>query len=208
MNDRAARKQALRRHFRQLRNAVEPAARRAMGQALRRSLGEAPALREARRLGAYWAFDGEPDLQPLLATRAAAGVGIALPVLDDDGDGRGPCLRWRQWRPEQPMQPNRHGIPEPVATPEWPLRSLDLVLMPLVAWDPAGGRLGMGAGLYDRTLAPLTNLAAANRPLLVGVGFELQRAEQLPRDPWDVPLDAIATENGWLSCSLSDGTIR
>jgi len=68
------------------------------------------------------------------------------------------------------------------------------VLVPLVAFDDAGNRLGMGAGYYDRSFA--FRRAAPSPPLLVGVGYEFQRVPALAAQPWDVPLDAVLTERG------------
>ncbi len=70
----------------------------------------------------------------------------------------------------------------------------DIFLVPLLAVDRQGTRLGQGGGHYDRTLAALR----ARRPVLaVGVGWDMQRVDALPRDPWDMPLDAVATPSGW-----------
>jgi 5-formyltetrahydrofolate cyclo-ligase len=71
------------------------------------------------------------------------------------------------------------------------------MLLPLVAYDLHGGRLGMGAGWYDRTLA-----AHSQRPLRVGVGWALQRHERLPMDDWDQPLHAVLNEKGWFTCDV------
>ena len=72
---------------------------------------------------------------------------------------------------------------------------LDLVLVPLVGFDGAGNRLGMGGGFYDRSFAFLGQ-RRWRRPRLVGVAFDLQRVDRLPRRAWDVPLDAVASERG------------
>jgi 5-formyltetrahydrofolate cyclo-ligase len=65
----------------------------------------------------------------------------------------------------------------------------------LVGFDHQGHRLGMGGGYYDATLAYLTRRRVWKKPLLIGVGFECQRVERLPHDPWDAPLDAALTEH-------------
>jgi 5-formyltetrahydrofolate cyclo-ligase len=74
-----------------------------------------------------------------------------------------------------------------------PIR-LDLLLVPLVGFDADCNRLGMGGGFYDRTLAYLTRRTHWRRPRLVGIAHECQRVERLETGPWDVPLDAVATE--------------
>jgi len=79
-----------------------------------------------------------------------------------------------------------------------PLAALDIALVPLVAFDDYGRRLGMGGGYYDRTFAYLRHREHWRRPKLIGVAFEFQRVAELPAQPWDVPLDGIITEKGLL----------
>jgi 5-formyltetrahydrofolate cyclo-ligase len=78
--------------------------------------------------------------------------------------------------------------------------AVSLLFIPLVGFDSAGTRLGMGAGYYDRYIG---RLPPASRPLLVGLAHEVQRSERpLTREPWDIPLDAVVTESGWQPFSL------
>lgn len=155
-------------------------------------------LEYAKRTGpgtiaAYAAFDGEPDLEPALRELDAGGMRLALPVVLDE-PGRA-VIGFRQWLPQSAMRLNRYGIPEPVGTPDMRLEEIGLVLVPLVAWDPSGGRLGMGASFYDRLFEPY---AALSTPRRMGVGYQLQKREQLPLDPWDVRLHGMLTEDGCL----------
>ena len=95
------------------------------------------------------------------------------------------------------MYKNRYGIPEPAhpnKARNFPLRSLDLVLMPLVGFDTQGNRLGMGGGYYDRSFAFLHRHSHWRKPHLMGTAYEFQRLSKLDAQPWDVPLDAIVTE--------------
>ena len=92
------------------------------------------------------------------------------------------------------MKPNRYGIPEPMDTQPRSARQLDLLLIPLVGFDSAGHRLGMGGGYYDATLAFLRHRRHWRKPRLLGVAYECQKVEALPHDPWDMPLDAVLTE--------------
>lgn len=78
-----------------------------------------------------------------------------------------------------------------------PVRRLDVILLPLVAVDARGWRLGSGAGFYDRSLAHLRYGRRWRRPRLIGVAYEFQRVAQLEPQPWDVPLDAVVTERGF-----------
>lgn len=172
-----------------------PQARRAQhDQLIIDHLRNSPQCLGAARVGAYWAFDGEPRLQPLLADWHDAGCEIALPVVPAEPHAG---MMFRRWNPAQTMQQNKLGIHEPGAQPETPLALLDLLLMPLVAWDRQGRRLGMGAGYYDRALAPFR---AHGGPLRVGIAYQCQQARQLPEDKWDVRLHAVVTEQGWFTC--------
>lgn len=84
------------------------------------------------------------------------------------------------------------GIPEPAS--DAPVVDPDVILVPLLGVDTAGTRLGQGGGYYDRTLAALR----AVRPVVaVGIGWDIQLIDMLPADPWDAPLDALATPSGW-----------
>jgi 5,10-methenyltetrahydrofolate synthetase len=95
---------------------------------------------------------------------------------------------FRRWTPDTEMALDRHGIPIPATGEE--LRP-DVVLLPLVAFDPQGFRLGYGGGYFDRTLA-----AMVPRPLAIGVGFELGRVADIRPQAHDIPLDATLTEAG------------
>ncbi|WP_189399097.1 5-formyltetrahydrofolate cyclo-ligase [Arenicella chitinivorans] len=99
------------------------------------------------------------------------------------------------------LRPNRWGILEPdianrIATPA----ELDVILMPLVAFDRSGHRIGMGAGFYDRALAPLTH-QPSTRPLLVGLAHHFQEVNSISAAPWDVPLDVIITDREYITCA-------
>ncbi len=118
-----------------------------------------------------------------------------LPVLHPLGHKR---LWFSPWRPGERLRANRYGIEEPL----WEraglvdVRGVDLVVVPLVAFDAACNRMGMGAGYYDRTFAWKLRHPDRLRPRLVGYAHDFQRIEKLDRNPWDVPLQAVITENG------------
>lgn len=94
------------------------------------------------------------------------------------------------------MVSNRFGIPEPAETGRAWLRGLqiDVALVPLVAFDPSGHRLGMGGGYYDRTFRFLLHRRHWRRPALIGLAYEFQCVDAIARRAWDVPLDAVVTE--------------
>lgn len=182
----------LRQRLRELRRALSPAERRQAALTVARRLEDWPVWTGATRIAGYWARDGELDPAPLLERAWATHRSIYLPVLD------GECsLRFAPYSPGAPLRRNRFNIPEPEVPPaEWlePLR-LDLVLAPLVAFDPTGTRLGMGGGFYDRAFAFLGDPGyPASRPVLLGLGYGFQQVVALVRQAWDVPLDAVVTE--------------
>lgn len=125
-------------------------------------------------------------------------VQYCLPVLHEDQQ-----LRFAPWRPGDALVTNRYGIPEPAVDPAsaLPPQAMSLVVMPLVGFDDAGHRLGMGGGWYDRSLAMRKHDAPP--PWLVGVGFDLQRAAHLDIAAWDVMPDAICTESRTLLASTA-----
>jgi 5-formyltetrahydrofolate cyclo-ligase len=181
----------LRRQLRALRAALSPGERLAAADAVARHLGSQPRLRQPGYVAGYWAVNGELPLHAV-QLRLAPGQVWCLPVVQDDGH-----LRFAPWRAGDPLQPSRHGIPEPTLAPEATLAPQDMqvVLLPLLGFDAAGTRLGMGGGYYDRSFAFRQGRAAP--PLLVGVGFACQELPALAPEPWDVPLDALLTERGF-----------
>lgn len=156
-----------------------------------------PFAPQAGSVAGYWALDGEIPLH-LWQTAQPSAVAYCLPVLAQDGR-----LRFAPWSPGQPLTANRFGIPEPDVAPEQCLQAneLDVVVVPLVAFDASCNRVGMGGGWYDRTFEFITR-EPVNRPTLVGAAYELQRVEQLMPKPWDVRLAAVCTES---ATYLSDG---
>lgn len=182
-------KTQLRRQLKQARNALTGFPRHQKQHRIARALHSIPALCNAKRIGAYLPFDGEPDL---LCYLMRAQHKIWLPVIRADlhldfrpsfslkPANRRPALAYR----------NRFGIWESLRTPTRRVAHLNALLIPLVGFDRAGNRLGMGAGFYDRSLAGLRR----PKPLLIGIAFSGQEVDQLPADPWDIPLDYIVTD--------------
>lgn len=144
----------------------------------------------------YLPNDAEIDLWPLLAHAWQQQKACYLPVLGLPHENR---LWFLPFGPKDKLITNRFGIPEPVHKRRQRLlkpRALDLILMPLVAFDKQGHRLGMGGGFYDRTLSFLQNHKLWRKPKLLGIAYEFQCMDTLPSEPWDIPLDGIATEQG------------
>ncbi|MCC7275764.1 MAG: 5-formyltetrahydrofolate cyclo-ligase [Alphaproteobacteria bacterium] len=133
----------------------------------------------------YMPIGDELDPRPLLAALAAAGCRLALPVVA----GRGRPLSFRLWRPGDALAARPMGLAEP--GPDAPTVDPDVLLVPLLAFDDGGRRIGYGAGYYDMTIA---GLRARRTVLAVGVAFEGQRVDRVPAGPWDALLDAVVTE--------------
>jgi len=185
----AALRRALRRELRRRRRGLPEQARRQAALAAARNARALPWLRRARHLACYWPADGELDPRPLVERLLTPGKVAYLPVVRPDGR-----LWFAPWRAGVAWRLNRYGIPEPCGQAV-PARALDLILLPLVAFDVRGYRLGMGGGYYDRTLAFLRH-RLRHRPRLVGLAYSWQEVASLPAEPWDVPLDAVVTEAG------------
>lgn len=128
----------------------------------------------------------EIDLRPLLRTLHARGHTIVLPVTPP----RGQPLSFRVWEPQAPLVTERFGTQAPTG----PERTPDFLLVPLLAFDAHGHRLGYGAGYYDRTLAGLPDRFA------LGCAYAAQQVDAVPTGPHDIPLDAVATERGVIRC--------
>lgn len=193
-NDPAALKLQLRAQFRNQRQRIPELERQQLDQRLRQHLHER--LAPCRRLGAFLGFDGEPQLRPWLQSLVTTGsTEVYLPCIEPFPNGG---LAFRQWATDQPLYRNAWGIEEPLDGIKAEVRQLDALLIPLVAWDRSGTRLGMGKGFYDKALEPV---ALQARPKRIGVSYAAQEHEQLPSQPWDVRLHSIVTEHGWFTCS-------
>lgn len=183
----------LRRQMRRRRRALTASQRRRASHQLAQRLRRSPLYRRSRHIAAYCGADGELDPTPLVRGAWRDGKRVYLPVLKRRPE-QGLCFR--RYARSTRLRNNRFGIPEPVSSPAIAARHLDLVLAPLVAFDGAGRRLGMGGGYYDRTFAFMHHRRRWQHPRLVGVAFSFQQVAELPGEPWDVPLWGVCTEAG------------
>jgi 5-formyltetrahydrofolate cyclo-ligase len=136
-------------------------------------------------LAGFAPIRSEVDIMPFLLTVRANGVPVALPRLSGGG------FVFRAWRPGVELVPGVWGIREPPE--DAPIATPDFVLVPLAAFDRAGNRLGYGRGHYDRALTVLREAGFA--PRLFGVAFAAQEVDAIPNEMFDVPLDAVVTED-------------
>jgi len=188
-------KSRLRTEIRRKRASLGAEQRKILDAAINRHLIEYAMQLKPEVITAFMAFDGEPDLTPALSQLEKAGVTLALPVIREN-PGRA-VIRFHQWAADSEMKANRYGIAEPAGTAEILLPEIDLALIPLVAWDEAGGRLGMGESFYDRLFKPF---AQQTRPVRMGVGYQVQKSAAIALEPWDIPLHFMLSESGWFTC--------
>lgn len=146
-------------------------------------------LAEDLVVAAYIPVGGEAD--PALFIRAAreAGCHLALPHVTS----RAAPLRFLAWPGDAALVAGPFGLHQPA--PDMAELAPDIILTPLVGFDRAGNRLGQGAGHYDRAFA------AHPDAWRVGIAWSVQGVDALPADPWDVPLNAIATEREWIAAA-------
>ncbi|NDW44813.1 5-formyltetrahydrofolate cyclo-ligase [Ruegeria sp. PrR005] len=139
-------------------------------------------------LSGYMPIRTEIDPLPAMAEAAAHGP-VGVPVIQ----GAGLALRFSRWEPDGPLREGPFGAMVPEID-DW--MEPEILIVPLVAFDAQGGRLGYGGGFYDRTLQ---GLRARRATLAIGFAFDAQEAEALPLEPTDQPLDMVVTESRVLS---------
>lgn len=179
------------------RNELDAKQRVAAAAGVLHSLEALPEFLVDRRVAGYWAVRGELPLNLAVASLQRRGQHYFLPVL-----GARRQLRFAEYAAGTTLASNRVGIPEPQvpATEQRAPGELDVVLLPLLAFDRNGHRLGTGGGWYDASFAFLHGVARPAAPLLVGVGYAFQEVDGIRAEPWDVPLDYVATDQALVAC--------
>lgn len=190
---------ALRRRLRKCRAELSATDAADASAAAAKRLVQSPEFGRARRIAGYLAVRGEMDPRAALEAAHKNGKHLHLPRITEETR-----LVFAVWRPGDALVENRYGIPEPrsgaaAVAPE----ALDLVIVPLLAFDTAGARIGSGAGYYDRSFAFRRSAAS---PLLAGFAYAFQECPQLPSAEWDVPLDLVVTERGIKRFGARSGT--
>jgi len=147
--------------------------------------------KELTKIGIYYAVNNEVDVHPLCEILWQENKRVYLPIVEKKK------LLFGEYRNTSNLKNNRFKIPEPIVGLESQISAfeLDLIFMPLVAFDPMGNRIGMGGGFYDRTLDNKQLDNDLKKPILVGVAYEFQKQNQIQPNPWDIPLDMIFTES-------------
>ena len=183
-------KQRLRDEIRDARRGLKPTIVKQQSAAIHQQLLTLPALNKAKQIGAYFAFQNEVSLSALIEYALTSQKQIYLPVIAPAVDKR---MSFYHYEKDTKLTPNIFNILEPdtdkaAIKPE----QLDVLLVPLVAFDKRCNRIGQGSGYYDRYLEHYRH--KTQKPTLIGVAFEMQKVEKVPHKPWDYPLDMVVTE--------------
>ncbi|EPJ55676.1 MAG: hypothetical protein OFPI_02860 [Osedax symbiont Rs2] len=195
-------RQQLRRQMRSARKALSTEQQQAAAASLLKHLRKLECFNSAEHIALYLASDGEIDPLSVIDYCWEKGKQVYLPVLDPNLHNQ---LLFVHYDQNTPMCRNKYDISEPASPYQKsiPATDLDLVLLPLVAFDDKGNRMGMGGGYYDRSFAFMMDDAAGSAdkkvPVLIGLAHQLQQVDELPVESWDIPLSGIASEAGVVS---------
>lgn len=186
----------LRRLLRKARRELSPCAQRLAARGLYQQLAQHPLFRRAKHIALYLPTDGEIDPRLLLREAQRRGKTTYLPVLSAWPRTK---MVFQRLSPGEKLRPNRYRILEPRINHarQRKVWALDLVLLPLVGFDEAGGRLGMGGGFYDRSLAYQARRQSWRKPTLLGLAHECQKVGSLAQASWDVPLQGTVSDKQW-----------
>ncbi len=191
-------RQSLRQQLRQRRRELSPRHQQQASMAALRQLLKRPEFRRARHVAVYLPNQGELPTLPLIRHCQQRRKHCYVPVVSPTQKH----MTFVHYRLGHTLRRNRYGIGEPNPLRRRRADSLDMVIVPLVAFDRQGNRLGMGGGYYDRCFARRRQRdQRSNNPLLVGWGYSFQQTDHLPTARWDVPLDAIVTDREWIACA-------
>lgn len=184
MSDQIPEKEALRREMRARRAALRADWIRPAGARVQAHLLGHRRWAEAKTVALYWPLPGEVPVDALF--RAAGSRTLLLPRCE------GRKLVFHRWRPGDTLVPGPFRIAEPPpSAPVVDVAEVDLFVVPGLAFDRSGGRLGQGMAYYDRALG-------RRRGLAVGYAWAMQVVDRVPLEPHDVPLDGLVTEEGWV----------
>lgn len=186
-------KAELRRSLRAQRRGLSAAEQKLAAQRLLGLVAGTRLFRASRRIACYLPSDGEIDPSRIIERIWRMRKCAFLPVLARVSHDR---LWFAPALPGAALARNRYGIAEPRVEADELVRAedLDLILLPLVAFDARGNRVGRGAGFYDRSLAFRRYRRHLRKPHLLGLAHDFQRVPALPAEAWDVPLDGIVTD--------------
>jgi 5-formyltetrahydrofolate cyclo-ligase len=190
-------KERLRGEIRSRLRAMTPALRAEASLVICQIAANLPAFQQGRCIALFAPLASEPNIHPLIEEAWARGKRVAMPLMIKHGSV--PDLDWHEvanW--DEVVVPSPFGLrePDPLRCRRVPISELDCVFVPGVAFDKEGFRLGRGGGFYDRALS----LMPTNLPR-VGLFFDVQKVESVPREAHDQELREVITEDGLLTCS-------
>ena len=144
----------------------------------------------ARRIAVYLSLEDEVNVDLVIRAAWRSGKAVYAPCLGPERS-----MSFREFHEQSPVVRSALGIPEPAGGPSIPARELDLVIVPLVAFDAAMHRIGMGGGYYDRCFAFTRHRHKSLPPRLLGVAFSCQRVARIDAAPWDIPLSRVVCDS-------------
>lgn len=184
--------QQTRQRLRKQRRDLTSVQQRHHGEQVKRHLKKLSCFQKAKVVAVYRDADGELSTDAIIKACRQMNKQLLLPVLHPFMHGH---LMFRQWPVNARMKLNRYGIDEPASCYDViDARAIDLVIVPLVAFDENCYRMGMGGGYYDRTFS-FRHINSWRKPKLIGVAHELQRVDKINIESWDIAMDAVITES-------------
>ncbi|OGT60165.1 MAG: 5-formyltetrahydrofolate cyclo-ligase [Gammaproteobacteria bacterium RIFCSPHIGHO2_12_FULL_45_12] len=194
-------KQIIRHAFRELRRAIPENERKQATQLAAERLIAHPLFQESGHIACYLAYGSEISTALVIEAIWQQHKKCYLPTVTE-----AKTLEYVRYARDDRLEENQYGIlqPEDVTHKILP-RALELVILPLVAFDETGTRLGAGGGYYDRTFAYF-HASPDRRPTMIGFAYASQQATSLPTDPWDVMMDQVVTEREVIRCKKNKGS--
>ena len=155
---------------------------------IKKNLLELNILKNGNSIAAFSSFQNEPQTEELINYLWSEEKEVYLPVTHKGS------LKFYNYKIDSLVLKNRFGISEPDVTQaeEIPIQSLDIILIPLVAFDRSCNRIGMGSGFYDKALSVLDD--SVKKTQLIGLAYEFQKLDHIQPNKWDIALDCIVTE--------------
>ena len=180
----------LRQQIKSQRNNLDNESRQLAALEIADHISKLRVLKRAKCIAVYNAIRGEVDCGPIINKPILRKKHFFLPVLEKNH------LKFAPLRNDTNWSTNRFGVLEPVYSTGAIVTALklDVVIVPLVAFDQQCNRIGMGGGFYDRTFAFKKYRQKWHKPLLIGIAYDFQHVQQLQPELWDVPLDCVVTE--------------
>lgn len=185
-------RQQLRKKMQATRGELSETRRQQLSEQIQEKVISLPQFQQSKYQAFYLSNNNEVDVSGILTIATQLKKHCYLPILHPHRDQH---LEFYTYHPGDPLKKNKYGIAEPDTQTQHRIDAinLDVVFLPLVAFDKHGNRLGRGAGYYDRSFAFLLNHAQL-KPFLIGIAYDFQKADAIGAAEWDVPVNLIVTE--------------